>query len=162
MDGLSKIKSATAEYSEDQYLKMLTKPLHATGMLVYLAPDHLEKNTLTPKPQSMAIDGDTLTMRQPDGRSRSVSLRAYPELGAFIESLRSTLSGNLANLMRYYDVGFSGSEDDWQLTLDPVDEKIRKIVQTIRIHGSKLVLTGVESQQADGDRSVLTISQTGP
>jgi outer membrane lipoprotein-sorting protein len=163
MRGLSEIKNATTDYTEDQYIGILTKPLHSSGKLVYSAPDRLEKNTLMPSPQSVVIDGDTLTMRQGNGRPRSVTLSDHPEVGAFVESLRSTLSGDLTNLNRFYHVGFTGSEDRWQLTLDPTDEKVKKLIKTVRIEGSVYSLRSVEITQADGDRSVMTMpAENGP
>src|SRR5258706_5633691 len=111
MLGLSKIKNATTNFIEDQYIGILTNPLHSSGVLVYVAPSRLEKDSLVPTRQSVIIDGDKLTVRQANGQTRTVTLQDHPEIGAFVESLRSTLSGDLGILSRFYDVGFTGSAD---------------------------------------------------
>lgn len=160
MLGLSKIKSATTDFGEDQYIGLLTKPLHSSGVLVYVAPSRLEKDSLAPSRQSVIIDGDKLTMRQSNGQTRTVMLQDHPEIGAFVESLRSTLSGDLGSLRRFYDVAFMGSADYWQLTLEPNDQRVRKLVKTIRIDGSNFSLNSVEILHADGDRSVMTMTKS--
>ena len=162
MLGLSKIKNATTNFIEDQYIGILTKPLHSSGVLVYVAPSRLEKDSLVPTRQSVIIDGDKLTVRQANGQTRTVTLQDHPEIGAFVESLRSTLSGDLGILSRFYDVGFTGSADHWQLTLEPSDQKVRKLVKTIRIEGSNFSLSSVEILHADGDRSVMTMTKSSP
>ncbi len=157
MDGLSKIKSARSNYTEDQYIDIVKAPLHSSGELVYVAPNRLEKNTLKPTPQSIVIDGDRLTMRQGRGRPRTVMLSDHPEIGAFIESLRSTLSGDLTSLNRFYEVRFEGTEDRWRLTLEPKGDEVKKLVKTVRIEGSHYDLLSVEIVHSDGDRSVMTM-----
>src|SRR5215475_1592247 len=49
MQKLSQNKGGTVTFSEDKYNAMLTRPLHASGVLVYSPPSRLEKNTLLPK-----------------------------------------------------------------------------------------------------------------
>jgi hypothetical protein len=160
LQGLSHVKSATTAYTEDQYLGLLTRPLHSSGVLVYVAPGRLEKDTLTPTRNSVIIDGDTLTFRAEKGRERAMPLAGHPEIGSFIESLRSTLNGDLASLMRLYRIDFTGMANDWILTLIPSDQKVRKLVRTVRITGTDYDLRSVEITYADGDRSVM-IMQSG-
>lgn len=157
MGGLSEIKSAKTNYTEDQYIGIATKPLRSSGELVYVAPNRLEKNMTAPSPQSVVIDGDKLTMRQARGRARTVNLSDHPEIGAFIESIRSTLSGDVTTLNRYYQVALMGDADHWQLTLEPTVEKVGKLVKVVRIDGSQYELLSVEIVHTDGDRSVMTM-----
>jgi outer membrane lipoprotein-sorting protein len=160
MRGLSEIKSATTNYTEDQYIGIATRPLRASGELVYVAPNRLEKNTTAPSPQSIVIDGDKLTMRQ-GRRSRTVNLGDHPEIGTFIESIRSTMSGDVTTLNRHYQVTLTGDADNWQLELEPTDEKVGKLVDVVRIGGSRYQLDTVEIVHTDGDRSVMTMVNSG-
>ena len=57
--------------------------MESSGELSYVAPDRLEKRTLKPKPESMVLDGGTLTLER-GGRKRSLPLADYPEVGAFV------------------------------------------------------------------------------
>jgi outer membrane lipoprotein-sorting protein len=161
MKGLSEIMGASTKYTEDQYIGIATKPLRSSGELVYAAPNRIEKNRLTPSQQSVVIDGDRLTMRQAKGRARTVRLSEHPEIGAFIESIRSTLSGDVAALNRYYKVAVMGDADQWELTLEPTDDRVRNLVNVVRIGGSQYTLLSVEIVHADGDRSVMTMENSG-
>jgi outer membrane lipoprotein-sorting protein len=162
MQGLSQNKGGTVDFSEDQYDAMLTRPLHSSGVLVYAAPNRLEKDTLLPKPQSVIIDGATLTMRQANGRSRTIRLQDYPQIGVLVETLRATLGGDLAGLKKANDVSLKGTADQWQLTLTPDDPALRKLVKEIRISGSHFALLSVAVLEAGGDRSMMTIAKVSP
>ncbi len=105
MLGLQSVSQSRAKFTERKYLHMLNQPLESSGTLIYVAPDHLEKNTERPKPESLVVDGGTLTVTGgPDGQSRSLALPDYPELGAIVESIRATLAGDSASLNRFYAV----------------------------------------------------------
>lgn len=155
---LAQVRVAKARFVERRYLSMLKEPLQYSGMLTYIAPDRLEKSTLRPKPESIVVDGDRLTIEGDNGRQRRIlMLPAHPEIGAFVESIRATLAGDLLTLSRFYQVTLEGSPEEWQLRLEPTDEKMRGMVKSIRIDGSGRSIRGVEILEADGDRSVMTI-----
>jgi len=54
-------------------------------------------------------------------------------------------------------VTLDGDLEHWQLLLMPFDPTVAKTVRQIRIEGARDVIHSVEIQQADGDRSLLTI-----
>jgi outer membrane lipoprotein-sorting protein len=155
---LGQVKVAKARFVERRYLSMLKEPLQFSGTLTYIAPDRLEKNTLRPKAESMVVDRDRLTVEGDNGRQRRVLvLSDHPEIGAFVESIRATLAGDLPTLVRFYKVSLEGGPEEWQLQLEPGDEKMRGMVKSIRIDGSGRSIRGVEILEVDGDRSVMTV-----
>jgi hypothetical protein len=85
-------------------------------------------------------------------------LSAHPEIGAFVESIRATLAGDLPTLSRFYRITLEGGPEEWHLRLEPTDEKMREMVRSIHIDGSGRSVRGVEILEADGGRSVMTIS----
>jgi outer membrane lipoprotein-sorting protein len=160
MQRFAQVKSAKAKFVERRHLRILSAPLESSGTLVYTAPGHLEKQTLAPKPESLVLDGDTLTFEDKTrNRRRTLRLQEYPVIWAFVESIRSTLAGDLQGLNRFYRVGLEGSETDWRLTLDPRDPAIERMVSRIRIAGSRTSIRSVETAEAEGDRSVMTITE---
>ncbi|HUH83238.1 MAG TPA: LolA-related protein [Stellaceae bacterium] len=162
MQRLSEVRRSTAYFSEHKELAMLNEPLDSSGTLAYVAPDKLEKDTLLPKPERITVDGDKLTLSQSgDPGSRTVSLRDQPELGAFVESIRATLAGDLPALQRYYNVTLQGSLLAWQMTLEPKERRLREMVKWIRISGRDASIRSIDSEEADGDRSEMTIVETG-
>ncbi len=73
------------------------------------APGHLVKRTLTPKPETLTVEGDRLTIESAARKERrTLRLQDYPVLWAFVESIRSTLSGDIGALERFYRVELEG------------------------------------------------------
>ncbi|MDB5966128.1 MAG: putative transrane protein [Polaromonas sp.] len=158
MQNLSQNKSGRATFVERKYIAVLDKPVESSGDLLYTAPDRLEKRTLKPRPESMVVSGSELLVERGRQKHR-VQLQNYPELAAFIDSIRGTLAGDLKSLERSYQVGLEGNPERWTLQLLPIDDKMRAVVQRIRISGAADEVRSVEISQADGDRSVMTIER---
>jgi outer membrane lipoprotein-sorting protein len=156
MSTLAHNKSGRASFTETKYLAIADKPIESTGELAFVAPDHLEKVTVSPKPERLVVDGDKLTVDR-NQRKYTVSLAHYPELAALIESIRATLAGNRYVLEQLYKVSIGGHGDDWTLTLTPLDSRMLKTVQTIKLDGTRDVLRTVVIEQADGDHSVMQL-----
>ena len=158
---LGRVQHAKARFVERKYLKLLTQPLELTGTLEYRAPDHLERRTLTPKPESFVVDGDVLTLENARGQRRTLALQDNAVLWAFVESIRSTLKGDLGALRRFYDVSLEGSEKNWQLSLNPKQPRMSAIISTILIGGTGGKISTIEIREAKGDRSVMTVREEG-
>ncbi|HJV95194.1 MAG TPA: outer membrane lipoprotein carrier protein LolA [Albitalea sp.] len=156
MSTLARNKSGRATFTETKYLSIAAEPVESSGELVFVAPDHLEKHTLAPKLEHLVIDGDKLTIER-NQRKFTVPLAQYPELNAFIESIRATLAGNRYALEAVYKVAIAGRGDDWTLTLTPIDARMQKVVSTITLDGTRDMLRSVVIRQADGDHSLMRL-----
>mgnify|MGYP003940993085 CR=1 FL=1 len=158
MDLLAQTKSGRATFVEKKHIALLDKPVESSGELLYTAPDRLEKRTLKPKPESMLVNGGELVMER--GRQKyQLQLQAYPELAAFIDSIRGTLAGDRGALERSYRLSLEGSAERWTLQLQPIDPKMQAVVQRIRISGVRNQVRGIDISQADGDSSSMAIEQ---
>ncbi|KXV01678.1 acyltransferase [Caballeronia megalochromosomata] len=156
MNTLGAKKSGRAHFTETRYLKIAQEPLESSGELVFVAPDHLEKHTVSPKPENLVVDGDMLTIDR-NGRKTTVPLRNIPEAGAFIDSIRATLAGNRFALENVYTVSVAGHGDDWTMTLVPIDSRMKQKVSSITLAGTNAALARVEIRQADGDHSLMRL-----
>ena len=156
MGELASNPGGRAHFVEKRYLALLDKPVVASGELVYSPPDRLEKRTVLPKPETLVLDKDTLRIER-DKRRLSISLRSRPEAQAFVESIRSTLSGNRAALEQHYSLQLQGSSAQWTLTLVPIEPGILALLQRITVTGNKGQVRLIEYLQTDGDRSELAI-----
>jgi len=162
MQGLAQVKSARGKFVERKYLAMLESPLESSGTLAYSAPGRLEKHMLVPRQESMIVDGDKLLIDDKQtGQRRSFALHEHPVLWAFIESIRSTLAGDLATLRRFYEVRLEGDTAAWRLLLTPTDERMRRAAAEIRVGGSGSWVNRIEILEVGGDRSVTVIAREG-
>jgi len=158
METLAQNKSGRARFTEKKSIAMLDKPVESSGELLYSAPSHLEKRTFKPKPETMIVDGDELLIER--GRQKyNLQLQSYPELAAFIDSIRGTLAGDRKALERSYQLSLEGSAERWSLQLLPLDEKMRAVIQRIRIDGARDQVRSIEITQTDGDSSLMIIEK---
>jgi len=156
MSALAHRKHGHVTFVEKKYIALLERPVESSGELLYDAPDRLEKKTLKPKPESLVLEGGTVSAQR--GRRHYVlDLKQYPQIVPFIESIRATLAGDRAALEQVFKVDFTGSFDHWALGLVPLDAKLARTVKEIHIEGETDVIHSVEIREADGDRSLLTI-----
>lgn len=158
MHGLAQTRSGRASFVEKKSIAMLEKPVESSGELFYTAPDHLEKRTLKPKAESMTVDAGTLVIERGRQKHR-LQLQDYPELAAFIDSIRGTLAGDRKALERNYRLSLDGTAERWILQLLPTDEKMQAVVQHIRIAGARDAVRSIEITQADGDSSLMLIEK---
>ena len=158
MDALAQNKSGRATFVETKHIAMLDRPVESSGELLFTAPDHLEKRTFKPRSESLIVNGSELLIER--GRQKyRLQLQAYPDLAAFIDSIRGTLTGDRKALERSFRLGLDGSAERWTLQLLPLDEKMLAVVQQIRITGMRDQVNRIEVMQSDGDRSVMTIEK---
>lgn len=156
MQDLARQKGGRAKFSEKKFVAILDKPVVSSGELVYIAPGHLEKRTLQPKPEFLVLEGDTLNIER--GKQKmTLRLSDYPEAVAFVDSIRGTLAGDRAVLERSYGLHLAGAPERWTLTLLPKDQRIAALVLRITVSGSRNQVRSIEYLQADGDRAVIAI-----
>ena len=161
MQGLAQQRGGKVAFVEKKYIALLDRPVESSGELVYQPPARLEKRTLKPNVESLVLDRDVLVVER--GKQKyTLQLQQYPEITAIVDSIRSTLAGDLEALERRYRVDLEGEPQRWTLTLLPSDARIAAIVQRIRISGTRDELRQIEMLQADGDRSVMQIHRDAP
>ena len=163
MQELGQVKTAKGRFVERKHLGILNVPLEFSGTLVYVAPSRLEKHTLAPRMESLVLDREELTIESKErNQRRALVLLDYPVIWAFVESIRSTLAGDLPTLSSFYQVSLEGGERRWRLTLKPSEPGMRDVVSEIRISGERSWINTIEIIETGGDRSVMTITRDAP
>jgi len=153
---LARVRSGEATFVETRRIEMLDRTLTSSGRLMFKAPDVFVRETLKPRREKLAVDGNTLTMSIGE-RSRTLQLDASPEAAVIVEALRGTLTGNRAALERLFETRVVGDAGAWTLELVPRDLRLRGQVASVRVSGRESVVREVRVLLADGDHSVMTI-----
>ena len=158
MQSLASVQTAQGKFVEKKYLSVLNKPLESSGTLLFQSPAHLEKHTLVPKAESLVLDQGVLTIEN-SARNirRTLVLQEYPAVWAFVESIRSTLAGDLPMLERFYTIKLEGGEAKWRMQLLPLELKTREVMREIVIAGRGNRLISIETNESNGDHSTLTV-----
>lgn len=163
MKALSRVKHSRVHFTETRFLSALKTPLVTRGSLVYQAPNRLEKHVTEPFQETTLIVDDRVSIdNKTQPFKRSLDLKSNPPLWAFVESFRATLAGDMTALERFYKVRLDGSRQQWQLTLLPRDIEIAELIRSIVVDGNDARILRITTQEADGDRSVLTLTELPP
>lgn len=157
MQTLAEAKPSHATFIEKKYIALLDEPVESTGELFFTAPSHLEKRTLTPKKESLIVDGNKILIER-GSKTLYFTMQNLPELGVFINSIRGTLAGDLNTLQRHFKLSITGTAKQWQLTLIPTNQKMQALLQHIQIAGLKNQIKTIEVTQVDGDYSSMAIT----
>ena len=151
---LAQRKHGQVTYVEKEYLGILERPLKSSGVLIYDAPDHLEKKTLTPRKESLVLEHGELTVKRGD-RTYHLDLSEYPQVAPYVDAIRATMAGDLQALQKVFTVKFEGTLAHWKLGLVPLDARIARALRRIRIAGAEENVESVEIDKTNGDRSVM-------
>ncbi len=154
---LGRVKSGEATFVETRRIEMLDRTLESSGRLSFKAPDSFVRETLKPRHEKLAVDGNTLTMSLGE-RSRTMQLDASPEAAVIVEAIRGTLTGNRATLERLFETTVSGdapSAGRWSSCRATCACAARS--RRSASSGREAMVREVQVLLADGDRSVMTI-----
>lgn len=158
---LSQVREARETFTEHKYFSLLSAPLVLRGRVHYMAPDYVKKEYDDPGSESYELRADRLTIESSDGRRRDMSIDEHPVLRALVESYRATLAGDGATLRRYFHLDFSGQRDAWVLRLTPRSAELAEYLSAVVMSGQESTVYRVETLEASGDRSVMTLTSPG-
>jgi len=163
MQSLAQKQNSQGKFVERKFLSVLNKPLESSGTISFQAPGHLEKHTIAPKIEDLVLEQGVLTI---DSKARNIKrtlvLQEYPAVWAFVESIRSTLAGDLPTLERFYTITLEGDAAKWHMQLLPLERKTREMVREIIIAGRNDRVTSIEMRESNGDHSSMTVVEEAP
>ncbi|SHJ97933.1 Predicted acyltransferase, LPLAT superfamily [Roseomonas rosea] len=156
MAALSAVRRTEAVFEESKSIAGLADTLSSSGTLRWEAPSTLEKRVVYPFAEQVTVSGARLVYERAGRERQEVNLDQAPEVRALVEAIRSTLAGDLAVLREHYEVGFSGSLQDWTLRLSPLSMRVRAVVQRVEVQGAAGRITRFET--VGNESSVMRIS----
>jgi outer membrane lipoprotein-sorting protein len=156
MQTLGRVKAGEATFTEERHVAMLEQTLQSSGKLSFEAPDIFVRETIKPRRERVAINGNTLTLSQ-GTRTRTMALDSAPEAAVIVEAIRGTLTGNKEALERHFKISVTGNPQLWFLELTPREARLRSQVVSVRVAGQQGLVREVLVSMPDGDRSVMSI-----
>jgi outer membrane lipoprotein-sorting protein len=159
------IPQSQARFTEVRRLAALDAPVTSSGVLSFKAPDRLERQTRVPHIERYVIEGDMFAIeREVEGQNqrREFRLAEFPPLRAFLLAVRATLAGDRATLDSLYGVALEGTETGWTLRLRPKKALLGTSVREIRFRGRGSEIDRIETDEAGGDSSRMTLSPIEP
>lgn len=118
-----------ARFDQEQHLKLLPQPLHATGTLLVARGKGLLWHVRTPfKSRIKLINGHLYN----DGQAS-----ALPGGQRFARQLMAVLSGNIDALKPHFRIQASEQGALWRLVLTPRDTALAKVIATVTLGGDR-------------------------
>lgn len=162
VSGIAQQGAGQARFTEIKYLAALDQPLRVQGEVRFTPPDEMQRLVTDPYRENMTVAGGMLSLQRGDGEPRELALEDHPAIAGFVTAFLATLAGDQALLEQHYKLALSGDASRWTLDLTPKDKKLAKRVTRIRVAGSGDRLHSFETQQGNGDRSVMLFSLLAP
>ena len=156
MKNLSAQKEGRARFVEQKTLSVLSAPIESRGELSFKSPDFLQKKTTQPIQETLTVERDRLILIR-GGKEQTIQLETQPEMRAFIDSLRATLSGDLPTLKKSFEVKLSGAASKWTLSLRPLSANLQRVLVEVSIQGRNSEILFIETSMLNGDRTFLTL-----
>lgn len=157
---LAQVGSRRASFHEEKRLAALTTVLRSSGVLTYVQPGYLEKQTLEPKPERLIIDGNRLTILEGSAAPRQLDIDSHPALRVMVDSIRAPLAGDVGVLRQDYAVHAAGDPGAWTLTLLPARPEVARSVQSLVLEGVNNTIRTIRLVSRNGDEQVTTIDPT--
>ena len=154
---LAAVPERRARFTEERRFAALDQPLHSRGTLLWRRPDVLEKVTESPEAETLRIIGDRVEVTASGRATIAISLTSQPQLGTFAEAMRAPLAGDLATLVRLFEVVLTVGPAGWQLRLTPRDGRTRRMVTSLEIAGSLAEPREIRLLMGNGDAQILRI-----
>ncbi|MGZ8393482.1 MAG: LolA-related protein [Nitrospira sp.] len=158
MELMAKVTSREDRFTETKTVAMLTQPLVLKGTLAYVRPDRVEKHVTSPYAEHLVVQGDQLTLSTREG-TKHLAVDSHPLIRSFIEAIRASLAGEVSVLRRLYHIKLQGTQQDWMLTLRPLDAQAAEYLTSITLRGHGDRLTAVDIRETGGDRSLMQIHE---
>lgn len=151
-------KNIKTEFVERKFVRILDTPVESSGELIFIAPAHLEKNTKSPRAESMMIDGNKVSIERGSFK-RSMALDDLADMASLVQSLTATFRGDQAGIEQYFSWVLTGTLKKWQLVLKPKSIKLFVRIREISLKGENDFVQTVETTLTDGDSSLMTLGR---
>ena len=149
---------AQSDFQEEKTVRMLNKPISASGKMWFQAPNKFRREAKGNSPSITVSNGKDLWIYYPNFKSAEhYSLGKRSPLDAGIAAILASL--NLENVESTYHITGSKEADGYQLQLLPRNPSMKRFLQTFSIRiNDELQVVRTEMVQPNGDRIVTTYS----
>lgn len=154
---LQKPANVQGAFTQQRYLKSLTKPMTTNGQFVLIPKRGLLWHMQKPFENRLRVRADGIMQwngkswvaaNQSKMNGQSQQIRLFLDL----------LGGNTQGLEKQFDLQLSGSQQKWTLRLNPKTALMKQIFNHIEISGDNVVRR-IELNEKQGDRTVMQFNQ---
>jgi len=134
----------------------LDEPLLSKGKMYYEPPDKLTKIVEQPEYIKQQIHGDRVLITKGEKRE-SYSLSSHLVLEVMANTLRSLLSGNIADIEDEFAIKVVTKDKEWKMVLVPLNEMVLETVESVVIEGKGGAIMRYTITESNGDYTVTSL-----
>ncbi len=147
---LQKPQNTQGEFSQQRYLKALTKPIITSGKFILIKNKGLVWETEKPFTHQLKVTAKGISQWNGTAWENHSRLGQGEQIKLFL----GLLSGDIQALATQFDVVLSGDEKNWQLQLMPSSLLMKQIFNQIIIQGN-VAVQRIELHEKQGDRTLI-------
>lgn len=150
-------KSIQADFREEKYLAVLKNPEQSSGVFYYKKDDRMRWEQQKPSKYVILINGDKLRVQEA-GKEKNVA--SAGRMAAQMKDLMMGLVNGDFQQNKAFSRACFESADQYQISLTPTSNRLRKVYSKINLDFSKTTLHLKELTffEKGGDRSVMSFS----
>lgn len=151
------IPGLEAHFREEKTIAILAAPIVSEGTIHFAPPARLARHTIVPDESSLLIDGRTFSFGN-GSTQEQIDLEANPVVREYVSSFLHILGGDSETLGRIWSLKLEGRAEEWELTLRPMSESIRKTIREMVLRGRGITIEWMKIVESTGDESVTTFT----
>lgn len=169
LDGLLSRLAASpgfeARFREEKRIALLAAPLVTEGELRYSAPSRFVRQTTSPAPSVLLLEGRELRMGDHRGTER-INLDSNPVVRQFVDGFMAVMRGDRTALEAAYTLAFRLTDprdpEAWELSLTPRSTALQRVLTRLVLRGRATTLRAMTVHETSGDQSETVFSQVDP
>ena len=138
-------------FDETKHIKLLRRPLRASGQLLFIPGQGLYRQLQSPFAQELLITDRAIYQRQANDAVETLSLAKLPAAKAFVDAFLAVFAGSWETLRAHFHVYFARRDAGWQLGLKPAHDAMAKVIACLVLDGEEERLVALHAQEANGD-----------
>jgi outer membrane lipoprotein-sorting protein len=146
-----------AHFREVKKLTLLKAPLISEGTLYFAPPDRLARQTTSPAPSRLVVDGRQVSFVDAEG-TQSIPLEGNPVVRLFVDAFLKVLAGDRAALERIFAIDLRASARGWVMTLSPRLAPMTDVIERVVFEGRGGLVDRLVIREQGGDETVTTFS----
>jgi hypothetical protein len=149
MSLLGRVERVEADYRETVTSDLIATTISQRGMLIYQAPDRLER--VDDGGNGFVLDGQQLNLINDGQVVRELNVADLPSLQALVGALRAIFAGDLETLRAAYELDYRALNEHWELDLEPIDTDLKMVLGRLHLVGTGATITRIDTTERNGD-----------
>jgi hypothetical protein len=151
---LRESKCVRAQFSEEKRIKVLKRPLLASGSIVFSGRHGLRRATKEPFVQELLVTPTLLAQRDAAGRVERVDVEKQPLAKGFLSAFLLVFSGDDQALAQQFEIYFQGTPEAWTMGFVPRKKPLSKFIASLVVTGKQAAFETLSVVETNGDRTL--------